>query len=79
MTLNIDGTQNLSFDIPMYLYVNGERKENPNWYNVVDKNVLVSMRKIKVIFSSEDRFRLIFQVLKLRVSSLNQLILILLS
>ena len=51
MTLNIDGTQNLSFDIPMYLYVNGERKENPNWYNVVNKNVLVSMRKIKVIFN----------------------------
>ena len=54
MTLNIDGTQNLTFDIPMYLYMNGEKKENPNWYNVVDGNVLTSMRKIKVIFDKWD-------------------------
>jgi len=36
MTLNIDGTQSLVFDIPMYIYVNGERIENPNWYNAVN-------------------------------------------
>lgn len=50
MTINIDGTQTLSFDIPMYIYYNGEHIENPSWYNTIDKNVLISMRKIKVIF-----------------------------
>lgn len=50
MELNIDGTQTLSFDIPMYIYINGERVENPNWYTTIDKNIIISMRKIKVIF-----------------------------
>ena len=49
--LNIDGTQTLSFDIPMYLYINGEKIENPNWYDAINKNILTSMRKIKIIFN----------------------------
>jgi hypothetical protein len=32
MTLNMDGTQKLTFDIPMYIEVEGKRIENPNWY-----------------------------------------------
>lgn len=51
MELNIDGTQTLSFDIPMYLYINGEKVENPNWYDAINENILTSMRKIKVIFN----------------------------
>ena len=54
MTLNIDGTQNFTFDIPMYLYINGQKQENPNWYNTVDQNILTSMRKIKLIFNNWD-------------------------
>lgn len=50
MNLNIDGTQTLTFDIPMYLFKNGKRVENPNWYNTINKNILTSMKKIKVIF-----------------------------
>jgi hypothetical protein len=34
----------------MYLFINGKKVENPNWYNTINKNILVSMRKIKVIF-----------------------------
>lgn len=64
--LNIDGTQTFTFDIPMYLYTNGERIENPNWYDIhtenvnrilnennkesITGNILTSMRKVKVIF-----------------------------
>jgi hypothetical protein len=33
MTLSDDGTQNFTFSIPMYLYVNGQLEENPLWYN----------------------------------------------
>ena len=50
MTINIDGTQSLTFDIPMYISYNGERIENPKWYDATSGNVLTSMRKIKVIF-----------------------------
>ena len=47
MTLNIDGTQNFTFDIPMYLYINGQKQENPKWYNTVDQNIQV-LQKIKL-------------------------------
>ena len=51
MELDIDGTQKLSFDIPMYIYIDGQKVENPNWYNTRNGNTLTSMRKIKVIFN----------------------------
>lgn len=64
MTLSDDGTESLSFSIPMYLYVqDGDKlvkKENPIWYTVKDGILVVNMRKIKVIFNktfgtSEDK------------------------
>lgn len=73
MEIDIDGTQKLSFDIPMYIYINGKRIENPNWYNNVTKNVLVSMRKIKVIFNKwqlttqEERSASTFEFIILKV------------
>lgn len=51
MTLNIDGTQQLSFSIPMYYWMNGELKENPNWYNTQNGNLIKGLRKLKVIFN----------------------------
>ena len=62
LRLNIDGTEELSFKIPMYLWKevrssNDEEKfimqryENPIWYNVKEGNIIANMRKIKVIFN----------------------------
>ena len=57
----------------MYIYINGKRIENPNWYNNVTKNVLVSMRKIKVIFNKwqlttqEERSASTFEFIILKV------------
>ena len=69
MTLNVDGTQNFSFTIPMYLYEmnEGNRRstnladqpsmdliENPIWYNTRNGNLITGIRKIKVIFNKGD-------------------------
>ena len=61
MTLNIDGTQNFNFSIPMYIWyevedANGsylKKKENPIWYNTQNDNMIVNLRKVKVIFNKE--------------------------
>jgi len=37
MKLNIDGTESLTFTIPMYIIRNGVRIDNPSWYSVRDK------------------------------------------
>ena len=47
LELNVDGTQEFSFTIPMYLNVDGIKKENPIWYDYRDGVLLVNMRKIK--------------------------------
>lgn len=69
MELNIDGTSNFTFEVPMYLFINGKKVENPNWYSThniyygsnyqdelgetqeINRNILTSMRKVKVIFN----------------------------
>jgi len=33
MTLNIDGTQEFEFSIPMYYRYEGKLIDNPGWYN----------------------------------------------
>ena len=82
MELNIDGTQTLSFDIPMYLFVNGQKIENPNWYDIhtqdyhkvlnnneenITGNILTSMRKIKVIFNKWQNDAAVFEFIILKV------------
>lgn len=52
--LNIDGTQTLSFTIPMYYYnEEGIKVENPKWYNTINGNLIASLRKIKVIINKQ--------------------------
>ena len=56
LTLNIDGTQNFSFKIPMYLNewdkASSRLKlvENPIWYNA-QGNLIEGLRKVRVIFN----------------------------
>lgn len=51
LTLNVDGTRNFTFTLPMYVYRDGELVENPLWYNTRNGNIAEGMRKIKVIFN----------------------------
>ena len=67
MVLDIDGTQEFTFTIPMYLMsITNEydvdfqttrtfedRVENPIWYNTNNGNLMVSLRKIKVILNKK--------------------------
>ena len=53
-TVKDDGTQELTFSIPMYIYQGQLRVENPIWYNVHNGNLISNMRKIKLIFNKED-------------------------
>ena len=53
MNIKDDGTLEFSFSIPMYLRENGKKIENPLWYNTRNGNVLVDLRKLKVIFNKK--------------------------
>ena len=52
MSLADDGTQELTFSIPMYIVKEDKDKiENPIWYNTINGNLIADMRKLKVIFN----------------------------
>ena len=51
MKLSTDGTRELTFSIPMYIYEMDKKIENPLWCNTRNGNLLINMRKIKVIFN----------------------------
>lgn len=57
MQLKTDGTQEFSFSIPLYIYENGQRIENPIWYHTHNGNILINMRKIKVCFHKTDSWQ----------------------
>ena len=62
--LNVDGTEEFTFSVPMYIYEGTERIENPIWYNTHNGILLASLRKIKVIFNpQDDNKRKIFEFL----------------
>ena len=68
VTLIDDQTQNLSFTIPMYIYVNGQLIENPNWYDIENGNLIVDLRKIKVIFNKYTEDEAVFEFLITKVT-----------
>ena len=72
LTLDVDGTQTLSFSIPMYLNIpNGtgaiEKKENPIWYNTQNGNLMTNMRKIKVILNKKLNDEKIYEFVIIKV------------
>ena len=69
LTLNIDGTEKLTFSIPMYYQVNGKLVENPNWYIVKDREILLQgLRKLKVIFNKYKDYKAIFEFIIINVT-----------
>ena len=75
MTLRIDGTENCSFSIPMYLHywveapkAHLEKKENPIWYNTRNGNLIAGMRKAKVIFNKYTDDEKVFEFLITKVT-----------
>ena len=61
MDLSDDSEDTFSFRLPMYIRVDGEYKENPIWYNVLNGNLIINLRKIKVIFHKGEPKQRIFE------------------
>lgn len=68
ITLKTDGTQNIRFSIPMYLYQDGVRVANPAWYNTRNGNLIINMRKIKAIFNKYTEDERIFDFMITKVT-----------
>ena len=65
MILDVDGTQNFTFSIPMYLH---PEEENPIWYNTLNGNLMIGMRKIKVILNKKREEEAVFEFLITKVT-----------
>lgn len=63
LTIDVDGTEEFTFTIPMYLAIG---KENPIWHNTLNGNLMMNMRKIKVILNKtlEDEHVFEFMITK---------------
>lgn len=53
--LKTDGTQELSFQLPMYYRDGGELIENPIWYSYRDGLLMENLRKLKLIFNKGNK------------------------
>lgn len=58
--LNTDGTQELTFNVPMYLEPG---VENPVWYDIKNGIIIEDMRKIKLIFNKNTDDEEVFEFL----------------
>lgn len=72
MNLKDDGENTFSFEVPMYLFKNGKYVENPAWYNIQNGNLLINMRKIKVIFNKFEKEEKVFEFIILRVTETHE-------
>lgn len=68
LKLNVDGTQELSFSIPMYIYEGINRIENPTWYDYKHGILIANMRKIKVILNKNTKYEDVFEFLIIKVT-----------
>ena len=58
LTLNVDGTQKFTFSIPMWYNINGVIQDNPNWYTVEQGQLIMGLRKVKVIFNKGEEYEI---------------------
>ena len=56
LTLNVDGTQKFTFSIPMWYNIGGVIQDNPNWYTVEQGQLIMGLRKVKVIFNKGEEY-----------------------
>ena len=87
MKLDVDGTAELKFKIPMYIRIFKEkdrnnnkpndfsrmtRVENPIWYNTQNGNLIESMRKLKVIFNKGEQDEGVFEFIIIKVTETHE-------
>lgn len=61
MKLSDDAEDTFFFKLPMYIMRDGAPVENPIWYNVTEGNLIVNLRKIKVIFHKGEPQQRVFE------------------
>lgn len=74
----VDGTQELSFTIPMYLHSNEVNPRwwntskdlltNPIWENVINGNIIADLRKIKLIINKQTAYEEIYEFIIVKVT-----------
>ena len=68
LELNDDSEDRFTFRLPMYIQNENEFIENPIWYNVRNGNLIVNLRKIKVIFHRGTERQRVFEFVITRVT-----------
>lgn len=68
LELNDDSEDRFTFRLPMYIQNGNEFVENPIWYNVRNGNLIVNLRKIKVIFYRGTEKQRIFEFVITRIT-----------
>ena len=72
ITLQDDGENRISFNIPMYIRQNGKFVENPIWHNKTNGNLLVNLRKLKVIFNKKTSDEEVFEFLITKITEAHE-------
>ena len=68
LELNDDSEDRFTFRLPMYIQNGNEFVENPIWYNVRNGNLIVNLRKIKVIFYRGTEKQRVFEFVITRIT-----------
>lgn len=68
LTISDDGTEKFTFSIPMYLFKDNERYENPIWYTTRNGMIMQNLRKIKVIIDKAAQYEKVYEFLINNVS-----------
>ena len=58
-----DGTEKLSFSIPLWYYDNGVKIKNPLWVDVNNNSIIPNMHKLKLIFNKKTPEEGVFEFL----------------
>ncbi len=72
ISLKDDSEDTFSFKIPMYIRRNGQKIENPIWYNTTNGNLMANLRKLKVIFNKQTEYEKVLEFLITKVTETHE-------
>lgn len=61
LTISDEGIESFGFSIPMYLFKNNTRYENPIWYTTRNGMIMQNLRKIKVIINKAEQYEKVYE------------------
>lgn len=72
ISLKDDSEDTFSFKIPMYIRRDGQKIENPIWYNTKNGNIMANLRKLKVIFNKHTQYEKVLEFLITKVTETHE-------